>query len=128
MMATFNIPRRPLSKNSHVDVQDIETGNSTPLMKNKAETINSTAAKRIQTVDSLKGWPQKPQKGQSSTTDRVLDWLVDISLLICCLAFLCFAIFVRTYDQALVSNHEALAKGLIRAATYVSTTAILWSF
>lgn len=123
-----NIPRRPLPKYSHVDVQDIETGNSTPLMKNKAETINSTIAKPIQTVDSLKGWPQKPQKVQSSTTDVVLDWVVAIGLLICCSAFLCFALLVWAYEQALVSNHEVLARGLIRAATCVITTAVLWSF
>ena len=94
------------------DDTDILLGSIAP------DNIN-TAPLPKPTNDAPRGWPMLPRRVKTSLHTRLTEFVVDMVLLACSVAFLAFAMTVIKYDQAPVHSHSTLAQTLESAAKYV---------
>lgn len=73
-------------------------------------------------VQDPPGWPAEPQPLTRSIFDSVIEGAVDLVIVVLSFVFLIFGFTVLRYDQAPVAEHQELARDLVAATKYVSST------
>lgn len=84
-----------------------------------AARASSKPAPLLENTGLLRGWPTEPGRIQSSIGVVVGDIMLDILLFAASVAFLAFALTVRSYAHAETALHPQVTSALISASKFV---------